>query len=87
MKATGIVRKIDELGRIVIPKELRRSFDIVDDKDALEIYTEGNSIILKKHEPSCLFCEEAGDIIKFKGRSVCSNCVRQMYNLVPKEKK
>ena len=56
MKATGIVRKIDSLGRIVIPKELRRVFDIKDDEDVLEIFVEGNTIVLKKYEPACIFC-------------------------------
>ena len=55
MKSTGIVRKVDELGRIVLPIELRRTLDI-DVKDALEIYVEGSQIILKKYEPACVFC-------------------------------
>ena len=56
MKSTGIVRKVDELGRIVIPIELRRTLDI-DIKDALEIYVDGDQIILKKYEPACIFCQ------------------------------
>ena len=58
MKSVGIVRKVDELGRIVIPVELRRKFGI-DIKDSMEIYTEDNCIILKKYEPSCIFCCDA----------------------------
>ena len=53
MKSTGIVRKVDELGRVVLPIELRRSLDI-EEKDALEIYVDGNSVILKKYEPDCI---------------------------------
>ena len=55
MKSTGIVRKVDELGRVVIPKELRKTLDIAE-KDGMEIYVDGNAIILKKYEPSCIFC-------------------------------
>jgi len=77
MKATGIVRKIDELGRIVLPIELRRSLDI-SEKDALEIYVDGNSIILKKYEPSCVFCGNAKDIVKFKEKNICPACLHEL---------
>ena len=66
MKSTGIVRKVDELGRIVLPIELRRTMNI-DVKDALEIYVDGDQIVLKKYEPSCIFCGNAKDIIHYKG--------------------
>ena len=55
MKSTGIVRKLDELGRIVIPKEIRNKLNI-EQKDSIEIYTDGNSIVLKKFESNCIFC-------------------------------
>ena len=55
MKSTGIVRKVDELGRIVLPIELRRTLNI-DIKDSIEIYVENDSIVLKKFEPTCIFC-------------------------------
>ena len=55
IKSTGIVRKVDELGRIVLPIELRRTLDIAE-KDAIEIYVDGTSIVLKKYQPSCIFC-------------------------------
>ena len=58
MKSTGIVRRVDELGRIVLPIEMRRTLDIAE-KDALEIYVDGNHIILKKYEPACIFCNSA----------------------------
>ena len=77
MKSTGIVRKVDELGRVVIPKELRNTFDIAE-KDALEIFVESDSIILKKYEPACVFCGNAKDITIFKGRNVCSNCIEEI---------
>lgn len=77
MKSTGMVRRVDELGRIVLPKELRNTFDI-EEKDALEIYTEGNTIILKKYEPACIFCGDAGDVVSFRGRNVCKNCIKEL---------
>ena len=62
MKSTGVVRRVDELGRIVIPIELRRTLDIAE-KDALEIYVDGEQIILKKYEPACIFCGDARDVV------------------------
>lgn len=77
MKSTGIVRKVDELGRIVIPIELRRSLEI-SEKDSLEIYVEDGKIILKKYSPSCAFCENASEITVFKGRNICQNCLEEL---------
>ena len=77
MKSTGIVRKVDELGRIVLPIELRRTMGI-DVKYSLEIYVDGDSIILRKYEPSCIFCGNAKDIVNFKGKNVCSACAREL---------
>ena len=77
MKSTGIVRKVDELGRIVLPIEIRRTLDI-EVKDALEIYVDGAQIILKKYEPACIFCGNAKDIINFKGKNICHECMAEM---------
>ncbi|BAQ36506.1 AbrB/MazE/SpoVT family DNA-binding domain-containing protein [Clostridium botulinum] len=77
MKNIGIVRKVDELGRIVIPKELRKVLNI-DEGDGLEIYTEGEQIILKKYEPCCIFCGEAKEIINFKGKNICKICLKEL---------
>ncbi len=77
MKATGIVRKVDELGRIVLPIELRRTLDIAE-RDPLEIYVDGSSIILTKYQPACIFCGDSKDIISYKGKNVCSACVREL---------
>ncbi len=77
IKSTGIVRKVDELGRIVLPIELRRTLDI-GEKDAVEIYVEGTSIVLKKYQPSCIFCGEAKKVVDFKGKNVCSKCLREL---------
>lgn len=81
MKATGIVRPIDELGRVVIPKELRKVFQIKN-KDSMEIFVDRDMIILKKYEPACIFCGETDNLISYNGRTVCSNCVDQMKEMV-----
>ena len=77
MKSTGIVRKVDELGRIVLPIELRRNLGIAE-KDSLEIYVEGSSIILRKYQPSCIFCDNADDIVVFKGKNICTECLKEI---------
>lgn len=77
MKSTGIVRKIDDLGRVVIPKELRRTLNI-NECDPLEIFIEDESIILKKYNPGCIFCGEFKDIISFKNKIVCKKCIKDM---------
>ncbi len=77
MKSTGIVRKVDELGRIVLPIELRRTLDIAE-KDSLEIYVDGPTIVLKKYQPACIFCDDAKDVSNYKGKNVCPNCIREL---------
>lgn len=84
MKSTGIVRPIDSLGRIVIPKELRKIFNLKE-KDELEIFVENGIIMLQKYEPSCVFCGGDENLISFKDRTVCSKCLNQM-NLIAKER-
>ncbi|MEW6541681.1 MAG: AbrB/MazE/SpoVT family DNA-binding domain-containing protein [Bacillota bacterium] len=78
MKSTGIVRKVDELGRVVIPIELRRTLGI-EEKDALEIYVDNEKIILKKYEPACVFCGNAGDVQHYRGKLVCRHCTAEMF--------
>ncbi len=77
MKSTGIVRKVDELGRIVLPIELRRTLDIAE-KDSLEIYVDDNRIILKKYEPTCIFCGNSKDVLTFKGKNICPACLSEL---------
>ena len=77
MKSTGIVRKVDELGRIVLPIELRRTLDIAE-KDCLEIYMDGESIVLKKYQPACIFCDEADGITVFHGKNICAGCMKAL---------
>jgi transcriptional pleiotropic regulator of transition state genes len=73
MKSTGIVRKIDDLGRMVIPIELRKTMNI-SKKDPMEIFVDGEKIILRKYEPACIFCGSADDVIEFEGRTICGSC-------------
>ncbi|MCL2164101.1 MAG: AbrB/MazE/SpoVT family DNA-binding domain-containing protein [Oscillospiraceae bacterium] len=80
LKSTGIVRKVDELGRIVLPIELRRTLDI-EIKDPLEIYVEGDAVILKKYEPACVFCGETQDTVEFGEKTVCIKCTRALGSL------
>ena len=77
MKSTGIVRKVVELGRIVLPIELRRTLDIAE-KDSLEIYVDDDSIILRKYQPACVFCENARDVVSYKGKNVCKSCIKAL---------
>lgn len=77
MKSTGIVRRVDELGRIVLPIEMRRTLDI-SEKDSLEIYVDGENVILKKYHPSCIFCNNADELTSYLGRNVCRKCLQGM---------
>ena len=77
MKSTGIVRKVDELGRIVLPIEMRRTLDIAE-KDAIEIYVDGESIILKKYEPTCIFCGDGRNVENYRGKNICANCMKEL---------
>ena len=77
MKSTGIVRRVDELGRIVLPIELRRTLDIPE-RDSLEIYVDGSSIILKKYQPACIFCDDAKDVVSYKGKNICAKCLKAL---------
>ena len=77
MKSTGIVRKVDELGRIVLPIEMRRTLDIAE-KDAMEIYVDGDGIILRKYQPACVFCENVKDVVSFKGKNICPDCLEKI---------
>ena len=80
MKSTGVVRRIDELGRIVLPIEIRRSLDI-NVKDPVEIFIDNERIILQKYSPSCIFCGEADDIVTYKDKKICKSCLAEMKNI------
>lgn len=80
MKSTGVVRKIDELGRIVLPSSIRTNMDIKAN-DSLEIFTDGDRIILQKYQPACLFCGNADDVVFFNGKRICRTCVESIKGL------
>ena len=80
MKATGVVRAIDSLGRIVLPIEIRKTLDI-NEKDELEIFVEEDRIILKKYQPACLFCGNADNIIHYKGKLICKECLDDLSSI------
>ena len=78
MKATGLVRRTDHLGRLVIPKKLRAAYDISVDQE-MEIYVENECVIIRKHLDKCYFCNGFGELVTYKDRSICHNCIKQMY--------
>ena len=80
MKSTGMVRKVDELGRIVLPAEIRQSMDI-NVRDALEIFTDEGRIILQKYQPACTFCTNASEIVLFEGKRICPDCLARLKKL------
>lgn len=77
MKSTGIIRRIDDLGRIVLPIELRKKMGI-EQRDAIEIYVDGDRVILKKHETECIFCGSKKDISEYKGKNICGACIKNL---------
>ena len=80
MKATGIVRKIDELGRVVLPIELRRTMNL-NERDPVEIFLDGDSIILRKYEPNCLFCGSSSGLTPYKDKQICKRCLSEIKSL------
>lgn len=82
LKTTGITRPVDHLGRIVLPKELRDTFDI-HTNDRMEVFTEGNDIILRKFERGCIFCGEMIDTTSFRGKRICSGCKKELKSSIP----
>lgn len=84
MKSTGIVRRVDELGRVVIPIELRNKFEIAE-KDPIEIYVEGSNIVLKKFEPNCIFCGNSKKLSEYKDKLVCEKCLEKLTEIKCKE--
>lgn len=73
MKSTGIVRKLDQLNRFVIPKELIKTHKL-EDNASLEIFTEGENIVLRKYNPGCVICDSMDDLIDYKGKKICKSC-------------
>lgn len=80
MKSTGIIRRMDELGRVVIPIEIRNQFNIVE-KDPIEIYVDGSSIVLRKFEPNCIFCGNTKNLLTYSDKLICEKCATKISNL------
>ena len=81
MKSTGMVRPVDELGRIVLPKELRKSLSI-NPRDSVEIFTDGDIIVLQKYEPACIFCGNADHVVYYEGKRICSDCLAKIKSIL-----
>ena len=79
MKSIGIVRNVDDLGRVVIPKELRNTMSI-NEKDPMEIYVDGDSIIFRKYNPGCVFCDSVENNVEYKGKTLCKECINELEN-------
>lgn len=77
MKATGIVRTVDCVGRFVIPKEIRRTLNIKEE-DALEVFVDADNIILRKYNPSCIFCKNLDGIVEYEGQKICRECAAKI---------
>ena len=73
------MRKIDGLGRVVLPIELRRLMNL-EDNASLEVFVDGDEIVLKKYQPACIFCDDAKDVINFRGKNICPNCLKELQN-------
>ncbi len=81
MRPIGVVRRVDCLGRVVIPSELRQTMDI-DGDDSLEIYVDRDMIVIKKYEPVCFFCGSSTGVTKVKGKNICESCLREFKELL-----
>lgn len=78
MKSTGMIRSVDKMGRVVIPKEIRAQLNIEDNRDSLEIYMDGDKIILRKYQPTCIFCDSNGESVNFEGYNICKECIKTL---------
>lgn len=81
MRTTGVIRPVDPMGRVVIPKEIRRQLKIENGKDSFEIYMDGDKVILKKFAPACVFCGNILDTVNLEGHNVCVNCIDKLYSM------
>ena len=81
MKDTGIVRVIDEMGRLVLPKEMRRKMDI-ESGDEIEFFAEGDRIVLRKFQPSCLFCGGDAVLTEYKDKRICAHCLEELKKML-----
>ena len=80
MKSAGIARRVDKLGRIVVPKTLMRNLEI-ENLDPVEMYLEGDLIFMKKYHPACIFCDSIIDVQEYKGKKICLSCMDELRKL------
>ena len=81
MKSTGIVRAVDKMGRVVIPKEIRAQLKVENDVDKFEIFMEGDAVVLKKFQPTCIFCDNLAEGVEYEGYVICNNCIEKLNKL------
>ncbi len=86
MKTTGIIRPVDKMGRVVIPKEIRNHLNVKNDIDSFEIFVEEDRIILKKYQPTCFFCESLAECVQFGDYLVCESCIEKLKALKEEQK-
>ncbi len=82
MNSTGIIRGLDNMGRVVIPKEIRKYLDMTEGVDEFEIFMQDDCIVLKKHKPTCVFCNAENDCIEFENQIVCRGCIEKLQNKI-----
>ncbi len=82
MKSTGIVRQVDKMGRVVIPKEIRAQLKIKNNIDSFEISMEGDKVILQKFQPTCVFCDSITNVVTYNDKIICKNCIEKMYSMI-----
>ena len=85
-KYSGIIRPVDKMGRVVIPKEMRNQLNITNDTDSFEIFMDGDNIVLKKHKPFCVFCKSQEECIEFENQTVCKSCIEKLQLKVEESK-
>ncbi len=86
MNSTGIIRTLDNMGRVVIPREIRKQLDMTDGTDSFEIFMDGDNIVLKKHKPFCVFCKSQEECIEFENQTVCKSCIEKLQLKVEESK-
>lgn len=86
MNSTGIIRTLDNMGRVVIPREIRKQLDMTNGTDSFEIFMDGDNIVLKKHKPFCVFCKSQEECIEFENQTVCKSCIKKLQLKVEESK-
>ncbi len=86
MNSTGIIRNLDNMGRVVIPREIRKQLDMTNGTDSFEIFMDGDNIVLKKHKPFCVFCKSQEECIEFENQTVCKSCIEKLQLKVEESK-